>query len=315
MRPTLLLLLLFGYHCPVAAQLMQIAPEYISDMDLVLEDPPALLAAQGIGRTQSFNCPSGKCGTKKWELQHEVIYDPQGYPIEFRNGAAMRAEADEKSDLSERFGRRWEDACTFRFHYGPAHELIAVEKCSWDGQYSRDEELVQNTYDAQGRLTTQQHTTRLIYRPGYTYRSTAYPNDTAISILSFSYDQHGLATCVRQSDERARTDTLFTAAALDTILYEPDSGYVADHVSEQLIPIGHALLLGGICAPQYGAHTACMRSTFINGRLATNDIVLESGAIVSHTVFRYADSGLLEAVEDGEGNRLRYLVHSLASDR
>lgn len=303
-RPLVLLHFVFSVY-PIRAQVVATDPWLITDPDVILENTHAAIVANRVVCARSFTCRSGKQVDDMRHLEYEVRFDSLGYPVEVKNGAAVRAESKERNAKDKRFGRKWIGASEFLFEYRPDHQIQCMQAFRWSSEFSRDEEEVHYVYDPDGRLVEQHRAERTIYAPGYSYRGTSYPNTTTFTDCTIDHHEGTHATCIVHEEGSSRSDTLVTEIA------EIDDSMPTelDGITECLLPVGHAKTAFGECLPLYSPTHLRIRSIYEGGVLHAKEVVDGEDQVLSRTNFEYNDKGLLKRVSQMDGTNLRWMSY------
>lgn len=303
-RPwALLLFVTLAY--PMQSQVVASNPWSIADPNLMLENSHLTIISNKVVYARSFTCRSEKQVGDMRHLHYEVQFDSAGYPVTFKNGEAFRAGAKVKSHADARFGRKWIAAVEFHFEYNPDHQLHRMVVFRWDNEFSRYEEEVRYTYDTDRRLIEQHHSDRTIYRRGYTYRGTSYPNDTIVTEYSVDYLKDTQATYVVHQEGSVISDMLVVEVA-DSM---PST---FDGIMERPVPSGHAKIIGGECVPLYSANPERIRYTYEGGILRFAELISADNQVRSRTGFEFGDSGLLDRVLHSDGIDSRWMQYVFA---
>ena len=290
---------------PIQAQVLPTDPWSISDPDLMLENPHAAILANRVVCARRFVCRLEKQVGAIRHLQYEVRYDSLGYPVEVKNGTAVRAASKERHAKDERFGRKWIGAREFHFEYRPDHQIQRMQVFRWDDENSRQEEEVSYVYDPDGRLVEQHRAEQIIYASGFAYRGASYPNITTYTDCTIDRHDGTYAICIVHVEGSSSSDTLVAEIA-DSMPTDPD------RIRERPLPDGHAMDVGGDCLPFYSVTPLRIRSIYEEGVLQAKELVGADGQVRSRTNFEYSNNGLLKRVSQSDVMISRWMQYVLA---
>jgi len=280
---------------------------------LLLNNDRELIASNHVERMDRYLCHPGKKRPSENRLMSTVTFNASGNPVYCQDRWVIWSSYKQRpEDVGKRlFGKGLVGIVEYRFMYGEKGHLEHVSEVSWDAPYSRHERDVRFTYDAEGRLVQETIEARHIYKPGFKYRGTKYPNDTSVVRFTLSYISGNHVRHLIRSTGPETSDTLYKDVPFHDLFPMWADSYADTDTIEVAVVTGHATLLGGACVPTLSDNVV-RRHIHEGGKLRyTETVNRKTGAISGRRTTVYRSDGLYDATIDEKGTCIYRMEYAL----
>ncbi len=277
---------------------------------LLLANDRELVVSNRVERMDRYQCHGTMKQGAKERLVSTVVFDAAGNPVYCQDRSRWSSYRQKPEDVGKRpFGKGLVGIVEYRFTYGTHGRLEHVSEVSWSAPFSRDEQDVHFTYDAEGRLTEESIETKRINKPGFEHRGTEYRNDTSMVRFMLAYADGSRVSHMIRRTGSGTTDTLHKDLMFEDVFpMREDTG--ADTIEVPIVT-GHAKLLAGGGKPIL-SDKMVQRYIYEGGRLIRRETVdRKTSAIKDQRTVAYLSNGLYDATLDEYGRcfeRVEYVL-------